>query len=79
MSGKLTKIRGATDGRAAIPLDQRRSASKATAATIDVTPHHASQSDMKLRLSISTAIIAFGLLLAVGFASVVLTGTYALR
>jgi methyl-accepting chemotaxis protein len=34
---------------------------------------------MKLRLSISTAIIAFGLLLAVGFASVVLTGTYALR
>ncbi len=34
---------------------------------------------MKFRLSISTAIIAFGLLLAVGFASVVLTGTYALR
>src|ERR1700758_130513 len=46
---------------------------------IDVTPHHASQFDMKLRLSISTAIIVFGLLLIVGFASVVLTGAYALR
>jgi methyl-accepting chemotaxis protein len=34
---------------------------------------------MKFRLSISTAIIAFGLLLAAGFTSVVLTGTYALR
>jgi len=59
--------------------DKGRSALKATVATIDVTPHHASQFDMKLRLSISTAIIAFGLLLAVGFASVVLTGSYALR
>jgi len=59
--------------------DTGRSALKATVATIDVTPHHASQFDMKLRLSISTAIIAFGLLLAVGFASVVLTGSYALR
>jgi len=34
---------------------------------------------MKLRLSISTAITLFGLILAVGFASVVLTGAYALK
>ena len=34
---------------------------------------------MKLRLSISTAITLFGLIMAVGFASVVLTGAYALR
>jgi methyl-accepting chemotaxis protein len=34
---------------------------------------------MKLRLSISTAITAFGLILAVGFVSVVLTGAYALK
>ncbi len=34
---------------------------------------------MKIRLSISTAITLFGLILAVGFASVVLTGAYALK
>ena len=34
---------------------------------------------MKLRLSISTAITLFGLIMAVGFASVVLTGAYALK
>jgi methyl-accepting chemotaxis protein len=34
---------------------------------------------MKSRISISTAITAFGLLLAIGFASVVLTGAYALK
>ncbi len=34
---------------------------------------------MKLRLSISSAIIAFGLLLVVGFTAVVATGVYALR
>ncbi|MBV9560425.1 MAG: HAMP domain-containing protein [Bradyrhizobium sp.] len=34
---------------------------------------------MKLRLSISAAITVFGLVLAVGFASVALTGAYALR
>src|SRR5215470_5936859 len=34
---------------------------------------------MKLRLSISTAITVFGLILAVGFVSVVLTGAYALK
>ncbi len=34
---------------------------------------------MKLRLSLSTAIALFGLVLAVGFASVVLTGAFALR
>jgi len=34
---------------------------------------------MKLRLSISSAIIAFGLLLILGFAAVVATGAYALR
>jgi methyl-accepting chemotaxis protein len=37
------------------------------------------QLDMKIRLSISTAITVFGLVLAVGFASVVLTGAYALN
>jgi methyl-accepting chemotaxis protein len=39
----------------------------------------ARQSDMKLRISISTAISALGLLLVVGFVSVVLTGAYALK
>ena len=34
---------------------------------------------MKMRLSISTAITLFGLILAVGFASVVLTGAFALK
>lgn len=34
---------------------------------------------MKLRLSISSAIIAFGLLLVIGFTAVVATGAYALR
>jgi methyl-accepting chemotaxis protein len=34
---------------------------------------------MKIRLSISSAITVFGLLLAVGFGSVVLTGAYALK
>ena len=34
---------------------------------------------MKIRLSISTAITIFGLVLAVGFAAVVLTGAYALK
>jgi methyl-accepting chemotaxis protein len=34
---------------------------------------------MKLRLSLSTAIALFGLVLAVGFASVVLTGAFALK
>ena len=34
---------------------------------------------MKLRLSIASAVTIFGMLLAVGFASVVLTGAYALR
>ncbi len=34
---------------------------------------------MKLRLSISSAIIAFGLVLVLGFAAVVATGAYALR
>src|SRR6516225_3012798 len=34
---------------------------------------------MKLRLSISTAITLFGLIMAVGFASVVLTGAYAFK
>ena len=34
---------------------------------------------MKIRLSISSAITIFGLLLAVGFATVVLTGAYALK
>ncbi|MBI5260493.1 MAG: HAMP domain-containing protein [Bradyrhizobium sp.] len=34
---------------------------------------------MKLRLSISSAIIAFGLLLVIGFTAVVSTGVYALR
>ena len=34
---------------------------------------------MKLRLSISTAVIAFGLLLVLGFTAVVASGAYALR
>jgi methyl-accepting chemotaxis protein len=34
---------------------------------------------MKIRLSLSTAVTLFGLVLTVGFASVVLTGAYALR
>ena len=34
---------------------------------------------MKMRLSISTAITLFGLILAVGFASVVLTGASSLH
>src|SRR6266702_6592947 len=34
---------------------------------------------MKVRLSLSTAVTLFGLVLAVGFGSVVLTGAYALR
>jgi len=34
---------------------------------------------MKLRLSISSAILAFGLLLVVGFTAVVASGAYALR
>src|SRR5664279_726680 len=37
------------------------------------------QSHMKIRLSISTAITIFGVVLAVGFAAVVLTGAYALK
>jgi methyl-accepting chemotaxis protein len=36
-------------------------------------------SNMKIRLSISAAITVFGLVLAVGFVSVVLTGAYALK
>jgi len=34
---------------------------------------------MKIRLSLSTAVTLFGLVLTIGFASVVLTGAYALR
>src|ERR1700760_3402034 len=37
------------------------------------------RANMKLRLSISTAIAMFGLVLAAGFASVALTGAYALK
>ena len=42
-------------------------------------PLYTSRLIMKLRLSISTAITLFGLIMAVGFASVVLTGAYALK
>jgi methyl-accepting chemotaxis protein len=46
---------------------------------VDLTPTRTAWFDMKIRLSISTVIAAFGLLVAFGFGAVVLTGAYALN